>query len=444
MPDNKAPSSEGVKGSTIVVIGMRGAGKTTMGQFAAAQVLKRKFEDVDHYFEKTLKTTTTMDLSTAVLGLSIAVLGILAAVLGLSTTVLGLSTAVLGLLIAVLGLSTTAPEPLTIQSYIEKHGWKAFRRRETEMLIELLRNHPTGYVISCGGGIVESDDSRNALQEHRKKGGIVFHLARGINDIEAYLNKDITRPAFPEPMRDVWLRRKGWYQLLSDFEFVAPDQQQLDNVEAKDRAKEDFERVLHVVTGERRKRPPPLPRVSELVPGTNVAEFRVDTLANPGDPDMFRDHVAQEFSLFRRRHSNLPILFTIRSKSQGGQWPDENIDGMTSLLKDGLKWGVEYLDIEIRLPLDKIRSVLARKGNTLSVASLGDDNRDVASWMVQEKIMQPGWDGLKCGVKYLDIDKSRSVLPRKGNNRDVASCMAQEEKIWISRSDPLLTGSIAS
>lgn len=326
--------------ATIVVIGMRGAGKTSMGRFAA-RTLKRPFEDVDQYFEKTL--------------------------------------------------STTIPE------FIKEHGWSAFREQEAKMLTELLAKYPTKHVISCGGGIVETSSSREAFKEYIAQGGVVLHLVRNINEIEAYLNRDTTRPMYGESMRDVWARREAWYRECCNYEFVVAGQQ-LKGVEEED-AKEwilvesNFERFLKVITrGGKNKRTsrsqvvakptfflsltfpdisPALPHLSKLTLGSDVIELRVDLLKSSDASGSFRDHVAQQVSLLRR-HSDLPILYTVRSVSQGGQWPDKDIEGMVSLLKDGLEWGVEYLDVEIGLPRSRIDEILASKGNTLIVASWHD------------------------------------------------------------------------
>ncbi|KAF9363488.1 3-dehydroquinate dehydratase (3-dehydroquinase) [Mortierella sp. NVP85] len=123
---------------------------------------------------------------------------------------------------------------------------------------------------------------------------------------------------------------------------------------------------------------PALPHLSKLTLGADAIELRVDLLKTPENSGIsFRDHVAQQVALLRR-HSELPILYTVRSVSQGGQWPDNNIEGMVSLLKDGLEWGVEYLDIEIGLPRNQIDNLLARKGKSLIVASWHDCRGDVA------------------------------------------------------------------
>ncbi|KAG0078477.1 3-dehydroquinate dehydratase (3-dehydroquinase) [Podila epicladia] len=339
---SSSKKSSGAKSdATIVVIGMRGAGKTSMGRFAA-RTLKRPFEDVDHYFEKTL--------------------------------------------------STTIPE------FIKEHGWQAFREQEAKMLTELLAKYPTKHVISCGGGIVETASSREAFKEYIARGGIVLHLVRNINEIEAYLNRDTTRPMYGESMRDVWARREAWYRECCNYEFVVAGQQ-LKGVEAED-AKEwalvesNFERFLKVITRAGKDKyasrsqvvakptfflsltfpdiSPALPHLSKLTLGSDVIELRVDLLKScDASGTSFRDHVAQQVSLLRR-HSALPILYTVRSVSQGGQWPDKDIDGMVSLLKDGLEWGVEYLDVEIGLPRSHVDEILSKKGNTLIVASWHD------------------------------------------------------------------------
>ncbi|KAG0308829.1 3-dehydroquinate dehydratase (3-dehydroquinase) [Dissophora globulifera] len=348
--NGKRGNGRAVKGdTTIVVIGMRGAGKTSMGRFAA-KALKRPFEDVDHYFERKLATT--------------------------------------------------------IPNYIQEHGWPSFREQEAKILTELLEQYPTGHVISCGGGIVETASSRDAFKKYTAKGGVVLHLVRSIDEIEAYLNKDETRPMYGESMRDVWSRREQWYRECCNYEFVVAGQQ-LKGIEAED-AKEwalvesNFERFLKVVTntGDRGQQrgiqaqvvakpsfflsltfpdvSPALPHLSKLTLGSDVIELRVDLLkVRENDNISFRSHVAQQVSLLRR-HSSLPILFTVRSVSQGGQWPDKDVEGMVSLLKDGLEWGVEYLDVEIVLPRSEIDEVLARRGNTKIVASWHDCKSEVA------------------------------------------------------------------
>jgi pentafunctional AROM polypeptide len=44
-----------------------------------------------------------------------------------------------------------------VAAYVAAHSWPAFREAERALLAATLAAHPTGAVVSCGGGIVESD-----------------------------------------------------------------------------------------------------------------------------------------------------------------------------------------------------------------------------------------------------------------------------------------------
>lgn len=78
---------------SIVIVGMRGSGKSKMGN-ALADKLKWKFIDLDHLF------------------------------------------------VEVVG------EP--IKSFVEKYDWPAFRRKEEELLKRTVQTHPTKTIISTG------------------------------------------------------------------------------------------------------------------------------------------------------------------------------------------------------------------------------------------------------------------------------------------------------
>lgn len=93
--------------ATIIIIGMKGAGKTTIG-LMANRSMGRTFIDMDYRFR--------------------------------------------------------ISEDTSVESYVAAHGWSAFRARETILLKELLVQHPFDAVIACGGGIIESSESRRVLK----------------------------------------------------------------------------------------------------------------------------------------------------------------------------------------------------------------------------------------------------------------------------------------
>lgn len=96
--------------ATIIIIGMKGAGKTTLG-LIANRTLGRTFIDTDHLFRTS--------------------------------------------------------ENASVESFVAAHGWNAFRSRETTILKDLLARYPYDTVIACGGGIVESSESRRLLKDAR-------------------------------------------------------------------------------------------------------------------------------------------------------------------------------------------------------------------------------------------------------------------------------------
>lgn len=102
----------------LVLIGMPGCGKSTIGKKAAKEIGKR-FVDLDEEIEKEAQ--------------------------------------------------------MTIPEIFEKHGEKRFREIEHAVCVRFAKEH--GQVISCGGGIVK--DRRNI--EMLRQNGVVFHIRRNLN-----------------------------------------------------------------------------------------------------------------------------------------------------------------------------------------------------------------------------------------------------------------------
>ncbi|ORX93798.1 3-phosphoshikimate 1-carboxyvinyltransferase [Basidiobolus meristosporus CBS 931.73] len=149
--------------ASIVLIGMRGAGKTTLGR-AAASALSRQFVDIDHYMEEKLNTT--------------------------------------------------------IPQFIEANGWVQFREQESQLLVEALEQYPNNAIIACGGGIVETPSSCEVLKKFAKEKGPVIQILQDIQKVKRYLDQDTTRPMYGQDMLDIWERRKPLYEVCSSHEFV--------------------------------------------------------------------------------------------------------------------------------------------------------------------------------------------------------------------------------
>src|SRR5690606_4599119 len=134
----------------------------------------------------------------------------------------------------------------TIPDIIKSDGWERFRELELDVLKTVLKEKANDHVFACGGGIVESPETRDILAHYRQAGGIVLHIHRDVDKIMTYLDIDKTRPAYVEDMRGVWTRRKPWYEATSNFQYVSPHVSS-ENLEV---VKNDFIRFLHVITGQ--------------------------------------------------------------------------------------------------------------------------------------------------------------------------------------------------
>ncbi|KAG0164863.1 3-dehydroquinate dehydratase (3-dehydroquinase) [Apophysomyces sp. BC1034] len=380
-------SSKTDHGKSIVIIGMRGVGKTTLGQHAA-KVLGFKFVDVDQHFENTLKTT--------------------------------------------------------IPDFIHTWGWEQFRVKESEVLQSLLSTesmYGREYVISCGGGIVEKESSRAILKEHVRAGGKILHLVRDIDQVVRYLNKDTTRPMFGEDMLTVWKRRRPWYREVCNYEFVAHAQSLVEDGWVTptewQAIKKDLQRFLFFITGRNlnnvdlthqrvgvpttfvsltmKDLRPTASRLPEICEGSDAVEFRVDLLNIPEGLDG-KDHVeyvGEQLAVLRRNVS-VPVIFTVRSRSQGGAFADDDEKGMLELLQWGQRWGCEYVDVEICWSSSGVEQLISSKGESSIIASWHDLKR-----------VTP-WDSSALQAKYDLADKYGDIIKLVGVAESMQDNMALE------------------
>ncbi|KAL5521097.1 hypothetical protein ACEPAG_9019 [Sanghuangporus baumii] len=365
-PSSKASSNAS---ASVVIIGMRGSGKTFIGRLAA-RALGWTFLDADHAFEEHYKTG--------------------------------------------------------VREFVHANGWPAFRTAETELLKTLLAEHPTEHIISLGGGIVETPAARDVLIAYGKTKGPVVQIVREVDEIVKYLTSETERPQYGEPIEGVCRRREPWFAECSTYQFVnytgvlqSAGTQAL-GVNKEESAsptggeyRAEIARFFKHVTGVKRNAAtnlakgqhsyflsltypdltPALPYMNELTAGADAIELRVDLLRSPKDKDTRGNYipptayVVEQLAALRQKTS-LPIVFTVRSVSQGGSHPDNAEDEAFALFNVAARMGCEYIDIELSWDEARVRDFVLRKGNAQIIASWHD-------WSGNMK-----WDGPQVKEKY--------------------------------------------
>ncbi|KAJ3324463.1 3-dehydroquinate dehydratase (3-dehydroquinase) [Boothiomyces sp. JEL0866] len=320
-----------VSDKSIILIGMRGAGKTHIGRAAAAN-LGLRFIDMDHYLEKEA--------------------------------------------------SCTIPE------FISKNGWDEFRNLEIKCLAQVTKLNSSGAVIACGGGVVEREENRILLKQWE---GLVIHIKRDIQEIEKYLSVDKTRPTYNDDLRTTYARRLPFFVDCSNSEFfvLSPS----DNQDTQKHYQKVDSNFLKFLSFKLAKRPFETPRsqlsffvsltcakvvdildiLDEISEGADALELRVDLLEQT-DIDTVCENVA-----VLKAHTSLPIIFTVRTAGQGGKFPSDETDKMIELLSFGLKWGCEVVDVEFSSPAERFDKLVQSKGNSLLLGSY-HDIAGIASW----------------------------------------------------------------
>ncbi|TRM59087.1 EPSP synthase-domain-containing protein [Schizophyllum amplum] len=360
-PPPPAAAGRGPSEKSVIIIGMRGSGKTHVGQLAGA-ALGWSFRDADVLFEE--------------------------------------------------------KHGVTVREYVHQNGWEAFRAAETDMLHLILKEHGTRHILSMGGGIVETPAAREAIQAYAAAGGPVVHIVRSMDEVITYLGAETARPAYGESITDVAARRAPWFAACCNFEFVNHlGTAAAEDVDAKARAAtaREVARFFKHITGAAPNLSSNLtgwrdgkrsyflsltyPDVSaavglmeELTTGVDAVELRVDLLRSPhggvaGDYIPPAAYVMDQVALLRRA-TTLPIVYTVRTKGQGGAFPDDQPAAAAALLDLALHLGVEYVDVELSLPADAIQRLVNRKGFS----------QLIASWHDWSGTMR--WDGAEVAAKY--------------------------------------------
>ena len=362
---------------SIFIIGMRGAGKTTTGGWAS-RILGWPLIDLDTELERT--------------------------------------------------------EGMTIPEMLKDNDWDGFRQKELRLLKNVMANRPNGHVFATGGGIVETPEARKLLKDWQRD-GMVLLVTRDIKLVMDFLQIDKTRPAYVEDMMGVYLRRKPWFEECSNLHYHSQTVDESAAIAGWTSPLDDFTRFLHTMTGRsealaniRRKKHSffialTAPQIQSVVPilpevtmGVDAIELRADLLVDPEAADGFltSDFLVDQVALLRAS-STLPLIFTLRTVSQGGRFPDDDTKRALVLYKVALRMGFDFVDLELTSTAELKAFVLSHRKMCTIIASHHDPSGRL-SWADDAEDWRPNFDAAR---EYGDIVKLVGVASMPDDDDDL-------------------------
>lgn len=364
---------------SIFIIGMRGAGKTTAGGWAS-RVLGWPLIDLDTELERT--------------------------------------------------------QGMTIPEIIKAYDWSGFRERELALLKTVMHDKPEGYIFATGGGIVELEEARKLLIDWQRE-GMVLSVTRDINLVMDFLQVDKTRPAYVEDIMGVYLRRKPWFEECSNLHYHSQTVDPRQAIAGWGSPLGDFTRFLKTMTGKNRELARlrqktdsffialTAPRIEDLVPilpqvtvGADAIELRADLLVH-GEGLPTPDFLVEQIALLRAS-STLPLIFTLRTVSQGGRWPEHMVVEALALYRVALRMGFDFVDLELTAPNELKAFVLAHRRMVTIIAS-HHDPKGTLSWKNNGEDWLPHFDAAR---GYGDIVKLVGVA-NVGEDNDALKAFKQ-------------------
>jgi pentafunctional AROM polypeptide len=350
------------------------------------------------------------------------------------TTTGGWASRILGWPLLDLDKELERVEGMSIPEMLKDNDWDGFRRRELRLLKQVMAEKPNGYVFACGGGIVETPEARKLLKDWQRD-GMVLLVTRDINLVMDFLQIDKTRPAYVEDMMGVYLRRKPWFEECSNLHYHSQTVDERTTIAGWTSPLDDFTRFLYTMSGRsealakiKRKKhsffialtAPQVEKVKPILPevtmGSDAIELRVDLLvdAKSGDGIPTADFLIEQVALLRAS-STLPLIFTLRTVSQGGRFPDNDTQRALDLYRVGLRMGFDFVDLELTSAPELKDFVLSHRKMCTVIASHHDPKGQL-SWASDAEDWRPHYESAR---EFGDIVKLVGVAHIPEDNDDL-------------------------
>lgn len=161
-----------------------------------------------------------------------------------------------------------------------------------------------------------------------------------------------------------------------------------------------------------------LPNLDILSVGADAVELRVDLLkdsqvVNGSAPPVPSLQYTGEQVMVLRQRTELPIIFTTRCTKENGRFPMDNPELFYDYLRQAVRWGCEYIDVELWLPEDLRKRLSQQKGNSKIISAFHDfsGNFKWTSPVAQELFKQ--------GAVYGDVVKMIALVNTMQENYEL-------------------------
>ena len=154
-----------------------------------------------------------------------------------------------------------------------------------------------------------------------------------------------------------------------------------------------------------------------LTIGADAVELRVDLLKEPRSDGSFSSipslkYVGEQVMLLRQR-TELPIIYTTRCTHEGGKFPLDHPEIFNKYLLRAIQWGVEYIDVELWLPLEIRKTLADRKGNSKIISAFHDFSGNW-KWLSEDAQRL-----FRDGSKHADIVKMIAMISSMAENHEL-------------------------
>jgi len=251
----------------------------------------------------------------------------------------------------------------SIPEYVEKNGWDAFRKIESE-IISNLRNVKDS-IIDCGGGIVEN--KRNI--ENLKSNGTIFWLKADTLTIAKRIKDSNKRPSLTEgkssteEAEEVLQKRIPLYKKSADFEIDT----------GNETVEEVCDKILELINNKKNTRicipitadtiDKALVDLKKAEKLTDLIELRIDFIKD------INENKLEELLKNKMKE----VIVTCRPEFEGGNFIGSEEERIL-LLKKAIELNADYVDIEFKTDENFIDNIIKNKKNSKIIISYHNFN----------------------------------------------------------------------